>query len=341
MPSVLSNFVALRKNRGDILDPVTRRTALEMIQGILNRYNFDEFNNSYESFVNHLLDYDDPHHVTDTSFFNDVIEATYAIYVKMTNSPLDEVSFRSEIVNSARFLELIRRIVLNRYLYNLVKNPDGSVPQSATVILNRDWPFFSVDYAPVTITFGSGIVDEDAFIALGIGANTGPAPIIFNADGLMVEYASVAPMVHISPQTPWFSSILSPGEYFVDLHLSSNDFVMTMEVDNTPAVKTAIASLLNGTDTFTVSVNPDRSVDLELNGTPLSPSRPCSQGAFQIEFSRDGTIELITWNNGSFVTTTVSVSPLDVFLSGRVSLPVTPQFSTTFGFRKLTIGRYL
>ena len=68
MTSVLSNFLTIRRTRGDVLDPVSFRTAVDMIRGIMKKYNYAELTTDYQSFLAHIINYNDPHHDLNTDF---------------------------------------------------------------------------------------------------------------------------------------------------------------------------------------------------------------------------------------------------------------------------------
>jgi hypothetical protein len=341
MPSILNNFVALRKTKGDVLDPTSHRTIVEMILGILKRYNFDEFNAAYQSFIDHLLDFNDPHHVADASFIDEIIERTYVIYTKMTATPLNETDFRNQIVPSVGFLELIRRIVLNRYLYDKIKNTDGTVPASVTTTLSREWGHVSSTDVPVTFSFGSQLANEDAFIARGWGINAVPFPVVFNANDLQPPLPQSQCIVHISPQFPYFGSFDSSSGYLVALLSASNDLSIALRLNGAPEVSTVVLSLLNGTQTLSVEANPNRTLSLKLNSVVLNPPISGNQGVFFISLTRQGQIEVSALTDGNFSSTfiTADFSNVSAFVSALITANLSDVFTSSFGILELTISR--
>lgn len=339
MPSVLKNFVALRKNKGDVLDPASHRTIVEMIIGILRRYDFEEFNDVYTSFTNHLLDFDDPHRVTETSFLDEAIEKIYSIYVKMTDSPVTEISFRSDIVPSVAFLELIRRIVLNKHIYNRIKNNDGSVPATVSITLSREWGHLSSPTTPVVLSFGVTLPDEDAFLAKGWNTNSTPIPVIFNADNIQPIFPKNNCVFHVSSQTPYFGSLGSGDEYLAPLQISSNDIVIGFEVKSAPSLSTVMFSLLNGVDTLSIAMTASRSVELRLNNTLLHTAISCNEGECVISLSRLGAIVVSARNNGRFVDTPIAsdFNNVEPFISAMIKVGISSAFTDNFGIQELTI----
>jgi hypothetical protein len=341
MPSILNNFVALRKTKGDILDPASHRTIIEMILGILKRYNFDEFNTVYQSFIDHLLDFNDPHRVSDASFLEEIIERTYDIYTKMTATPVSELVFRSDIVPSIGFLELIRRIVLNRYLYDRIKNVDGSVPATCTVTLSSEWGHLVSDNVPVTFSFASQLADEDAFIASGWGVNSTPIPVVFNADTLQPVIPQSQCIFHLSPQVPYFGSFDAISGYPIALSSVSNDLSLVLCINGYPILPTIVISLLNGEQTITLIVNPDRALEIRLGTLLLNAPIPCSEGVYNITMTRNGTIEIACQDNGIFESTflTVDFSNVSPFVTALISAPLSDIFTQAFGIQDLTVSR--
>lgn len=339
MTSILNNFVAFRKRRGDILDPTSFRTVVEMINGILKKYNFDGFNESYQQFIAHLLDYDDPHHFTDNDFLDEIIERTHGIYTKMLPSPLSLEDFKTTIVPTIAFLELIRRIVLNYYLYTQIKNIDGSVPSTVSVILTRDWNHTPSVQSPVTLSFGSVLADEDAFIRKGWNGNSSPVPAIFTALDLDTEVPLSVPMFHSSKASPHFLATGSDVNYPVSIFGSSNDLTISFQVKSAPTVKTSLLTLNNGTDVFTIAMNPDRSLELRLGTTIIVASLPCNEGSAVISLTRDGIVTARPRHNGVFGTNQYAVdfSTVAVFISATIGLGLENLFTQDFSFSNVSI----
>lgn len=341
MPSVLNNFVALRKTKGDVLDPTSHRTIIEMILGILKRYNFDEFNATYKDFIDHLLDFDDPHHTAETDFSDEIIARTYGIYVKMTATPVSEAVFQSDIVPTIGFLELIRRIVLNRYLYDRIKNPDGSVSSTVSVTLSGEWGHNVSGTTPVLLNFGSSMSDEDAFIARGWGVNATPIPVVFNANNLITEIISSQCIFHISPQVPYFGAFETSNSYPVALTSASNDLSILLRITGSPVIPTVVLSLLNGVNTFSVTINPNRTIELRLGSTLLHTAINCNEGVYVITMTRTGSIEVTTRHNGVFTSTSITAdfSTVTAFVTALIGAKVSSVFSTAFGIDELTVSR--
>lgn len=343
MSTVLKNFVTIRKNRGDVLRPAEFRSIVEMIRGILRQYDYSGFNEAYQEFMDHLANHHDPHKVTQTSFAGQIIERTYDVYVKMTQFPLTREQFDETIVPTLGFLELIRRIALNRYLYNQVKNTDGSVPQTATVYLSEDWGHNVRPNVPITLSFGSPLADENAFLTKGWETNPNTTPIraIFNASNLTLDLPQSSVIFHTSSSSPYFNVDGGSSGYPISLFGSSNDFSIDLSVTGSPTTKTTLLSMLNGTVTFTIAMTPTRAIELKFGSTVLVAAQPCIDGHFTLKMRNDGFIQLTVVNNGVITISNymVDFSTTVPFISGIIGAPMESLFNSTFGIRELNITK--
>lgn len=339
MVAVLADFVTIRKTRGDVLRPAEFRSIVEMIRGILTQYDYSGFNEAYQDFLKHLEDYDDPHHVTNTSFAAEIIERTHAIYTKMTASPLSLEDFQEQVVPTLGFVELIRRIVLNRYLYDQVKNTDGSVPANATVYINNDWGHNIAPNTPVTLSFGSVLADETAFLAKGWTTNTTPIPVVFNANNLDVEIPHREVVFHTSSTSPYYAIDDTGSGYPISLFGSSNDFCIDIVTIGSPISKIALFTMLNGTNIFTISMNTNNSVELKFDSLVIADSLPCNDGKIYVTMSRNGTISVRVSNNSIWTTNSyqLTFSNVGAFITGIVGSQLESLFGGRFGIRELTI----
>lgn len=339
MAATFKNFVAIRKNRGGILNPAEFRSIVEMIRGILEKHDYSGFAEDYNLFLDHLADFNDPHHTTENSFYEEVIERVHAIYQKMTATPMSLEDFKADIVGSIAFLELLRRIVLNRYVYDKVKNPNGSVPAQISIALGPDWSYATSLDTPITTSFGSILADEDAFLRRGWDNPATPVPIVFNADNLILDLPESSVVFHTSSASPYFSAENNSESYPINLFGASNDFTLTIRTTTVPSAKTTVFSMMNSTSTLSIAYSPDRTVELRFGSNILIAAAPCNGGVMWFEFTRGGSVKLTTVHDGKLVEQTVSLgaTPVRAFTTGMVMAPVERTTGSVFGLRELTV----
>ena len=340
MTTVLKNFVTIKKTRDDVLSPTEYRTIVEMIKGISKKYGYTNLIKDYEKFVNHIEDLNDPHHDSEINFIDEIIQKTHAIYVNMTGSPYNLDDFTTNIACNIEFIELLRRIFLNRYLYDQVKLPNGSVPTSATVSLSKEWGINSFPNTPVTLTFGSGISSEIDFIRLGWNANTSPIAVIFNAVNLYKADVSLFPVFEVFSEMEAISQsdIFTP--ITVPLDLVSNDLTVKLHVVGSTTSVVSLFSLNNGFDNFDISLNLNQHVLVKLNNNILiQTTNPISDGKIVFSMNRTGVVYLQTIQGGIDITQSSIFSftndnPVSIGVIGinyeNVALP-------GFGLRSLSI----
>jgi hypothetical protein len=340
---IINNFVALRKTRGDILTPVQFRSAVEMIQGIVRSGTYDTFRDDYKLFLAHLLDFNDPHHDADPKFFDEIVMRIYAIYLQMTPQPLAYAAFSTEVAGTPKLFELMRRIMLNRLLYNQIANPDGSVPETVTVYLGEDWNISDIPVPVLTVSLPAGILNETQFIQTGWKGNTTPTPIIFNANTLSFQKATLPIIFETSATVQYLSSDDTGSGYPVILQSASNDLSLRLDVSGAPDVPIKLFSLLNANTNLSVWMNSVKNVQLVVNGTPV---------AGDTVYADDGKITVILRGDGSArlrgrhtnVITQVDYpslfsGPITPFTSALLSVPLSPPTGGSFGLRNCVIYR--
>lgn len=340
MTTILKNFVTVRKTRGDILNPAEYRSIVELIRGILKRYDFTGLNNDYLKLLAHIVNYTNPHEDDSSDFFEVIVEKTYAIYVNMLHSPLSLAQFKTDIVPTIGFIELIRRILLNRYLYDSIKNPNGSVPQTASVRLTNDW-IDGVQATPRTLSFGStSLLTEVDFIRLGWNGNSTPFPVIFNAS-FLTKSSKWLPLLFCTSSSAQFLTHTDLGSGFsTPLSLTSKEMTINLWVIGTPSVATPIFSIGNSFDTLRVIVNPDRKIVVSLNNVTLIQTAVGSDdGKIQITVDDSGRIYLKTTQEGNEFSQTGSAVFTNTvgFTSCAVTIPYENLITPVFGLRTLYI----
>lgn len=340
MTTILKDFVTVRKTRGDILNPAEYRSIVELIRGILKRYDFTSLNNDYLRLLAHIVNYTNPHEDDTSDFFEIIVEKTYAIYVDMIQEPLSLAQFKIEIVPTLGFIELIRRILLNRYLYDSIKYPNGSVPSTVTVKLTNDW-FDGVQSTPLTLSFGdTDLLNEVDFIRLGWNGNSTPFPVVFNA--LFLTSATKALTLLFC--TSSFAQFLTPTDlgsgFTTPLSLTAREMTINLSVIGTPAVNTSIFSISNSFDTLRVVVNANRNVVVLLNNTPLvQTTNVTTDGNIQVAITKTGRLSLKTTQNGMRTSQTVDIEfTNDIMFTGcAVTIPYENLITPIFGLRSLSI----
>lgn len=339
MVSIINNFVSVRKNRGDLMNPAEYRSILEMVNGILAQYDLATLNSTYKQLLDHLADYHDPHHVTQQNFSDQLITSIYKIYATMTGSPVTEDVFRTTILPTAGFIELLRRIMLNRILYDQVKNPDGTVNATVTAYIGPEWGNLYLPKTKVTLSFGTTLPNEAAFIARGWNTNTTPRPIIYNANDLAITMISSNVIFHTSRTSEYLLVGGTGTSYPVTLYGSSNDFTLRLRIIGNPLTKTDVFYFTSGANSFYISMFPDRSVEIRLNAQIIATGVPCNDGQLSFNMKGSGFLILMTSHNSVFTTNNyfIDLSTVGVFATGIVNVPLEDFFATTFGIRSLTI----
>lgn len=340
MTTILKDFVTVRKTRGDILNPAEYRSIVELIRGILKRYDFTSLNNDYLRLLAHIVNYTNPHEDDTSDFFEIIVEKTYAIYVDMIQEPLSLAQFKIEIVPTLGFIELIRRILLNRYLYDSIKYPNGSVPSTVTVKLTNDW-FDGVQSTPLTLSFGeTDLLNEVDFIRLGWNGNSTPFPVVFNA--LFLTSATRA--LSLLFCTSSFAQFLTPTDlgsgFTTPLSLTAREMTINLSVIGTPTVNTSIFSISNSFDTLRVVVNSNRNVVVLLNNTTLVQTvNGTTDGNIQVAITKTGRLSLKTTQNGIKTSQTVDIEFTNdiVFTDCAVTIPYENLTTPIFGLRSLSI----
>lgn len=331
----LKNFVTVRKTRGDILSPAAYHSTVAMIQGMLKQFDFADFSTAYRSFLNHLVDYNDPHQTIHTDFFPQIIARTYGIYALMTASPVDQPTFTNTIAKTPAFLELLRRIVLNRHVYNKVKNGNGSVNATVSVFLGPDWHPVLDPNTALTLTFGGPLATEADFIRSGWLQPTTPIGVVFTANNLTPMEPIWEEVFHTSPEIPYFAGLGVTANYIVGLNSSSNDLRVYTQLDGTSLADKIVYKLNNQTQTLVVTYTADGKVSLKLGAAAVGTNLPCNDRRFWLTFVNPGTVSVAVEHNG--VVTTSSFT-LPGAVSPFTQLQVVQANTNVFSPANLAIG---
>lgn len=339
MVSVVKNFVTVRKTRGDVLRADEYRTIVEMIKGILKNYKFLELSQNYKAFVDHVNDFNNPHHNPNITYFDEIVERTYGIYVHMLEDPLSLEEFKIQIVPTVGFIELVQRIVVNRYLYDQVRKWDGSVPTKSFVNLADDWGIQQSRMSPFPVTFKSGLTNETAFIEEGYKDNTSPIPTIADAQGLVSDKRTLPVLFETSSSIPfWFNTTSPPNT--APLRLLNNDLTIRLLVVERPSSAQPLFTLSNDTATLSVVMRPDRFLEVVYNDDVIAVTdEPADEAELEFTLSDSGFYTLDSSAGGQ---PNITAGIIDDFTPDRftqVSVNVRPEslFDLRFGLRYLTI----
>jgi hypothetical protein len=339
MTTVLNNFVVVKKTRGDVLNPAAYRSTVEMINGIIRQGDYLGFKEAYSLFLEHILDLNDPHETTDAGFLDEIIEYTYNIYVDMTPTPLDEEEFRTFIVPSITFLELLKRIFLNKWLYLRIRNTDGSVPESFTTKLSEDWDLNVNLNTDVEYSFSSAIPNEKAFIRSGWVDPTTPRAIVFNALDITTEFEKYDTVFHTSPASPYETITGTTFGYPVTITGSSNDLKVKISVNKAAAQNTTLVSLLNVNRTLTISMSSSSTITVALGTTVIFNNVACEDGKLILSINKTGLFQLTVSNNSVYTTTTntVNLDTVGILTTALIGIPLENVFTSSFGAKDITI----
>lgn len=335
MVSTIEKFVTVRKTRGDVLRPEEYRSVVDMIRGVLKNYKFLELVRNHKALKDHIADRNNPHHNPNITYFDEIVESTYAIYVQMTDEPVSLAEFKTDIVPSASFIELVRRIVLNRYLYNQVKRWDGSVLKSNEAVLGNDWDTDASRTSPVLIDFNETIVDENAFRqsnAQGEGNR-----FVLNAQSLTTARTLLPVIFETSSTVPYMGN---PADNSVTLPLVSNDLTVKMLLIDAPTSETTFLSLTNSVDTFVFKMRPDRTVSVLFNDeTIIELTNGIDEHEIEFSVNSAGLYTLQTQSYGNPLISVGGVTfRTDVKLTQCVvGTEVESLVNRTFSHRYLTI----
>jgi hypothetical protein len=287
MTTTLKNFVTVRKTRGDVMSPAEYRTIVESIRAIVKKYNFAGLSRDYRALLAHLINFDNPHQDDLINFLEEIIVKTYAIYINMTPTPLTIAEFREQIVPNMSFIELIRRIVMNRYLYDQVKTENGNVPSGANVYVSDDWQT-GITAGTMFVGFGNNVIDEVAFLRLGWNANTTPIPLIFNAIDLYIPSNDLPIVYDTTSDTRDLTDQQITANAPVELFVGSNNLTVQFHVLNAPPSAKTVFTLRNSVDTISVRIDTNKSISVIQNGIPLITTQPdLSDGKVSLLISAD------------------------------------------------------
>jgi hypothetical protein len=338
MSSIISNFVTVQKKTLDVLPAPQYRSTIEAIQALLKHYKFKEFKDNYTELLRHIVNYSTPHHEDKINFFDEIVSRVYNIYINMLSTPLSLDDFKTTIVPTPAFVELIRRIVLNRYLYDQVKLPSGKVTTTAAAYLNDEWGLASKS-GLINLSFGENINSEVDFIKLGWNGNTTPIATIFSAESLLPTIKKLPVFFETSSASPSFESGGTAKGFSFPLDGLSNDFTVDLKVRGYPFVTTTLLTLRNQYDVFTLDMDNKGFVTLYLDGVVQCKTlNPVVSGNIQLSVTGRGYVFL---NSLSPILVAKQKSPFWVLREAslttcEIGIEYENLFKLGFGLRELT-----
>jgi len=286
-----------------------------------------------------LLDFNDPHNVTDVGFLEEIIEYIYSVYINMTPTPLSEEDFRILIVPNISFIELMKRAFLNKWLYLKIRNIDGSIPQEFTIKLSEDWSFNTDPNEEVTYTFPIALTDEISFIRSGWNNVTTPRATVFNALDLTSEFDRYDTVFHTCVSSPYETVTGSAFGYPVTITGSSNDFMIKVSTNKAPSQTTTLISLLNVNNTLTVRMTSTSAITVMLETTTIFNNVICNDCKFILTVNKNGLFQLITSNNGAYTTTsnTINLTSVGILTTALIGIPLMNNFDGSFGAKEISV----
>lgn len=335
MRGVIDGFTMVRRTTGDILNPTQYRTILEMVRGIISKYNLTQINASYVAFLDHIVNYNDPHEVTQGGYSAEILDRLYATYTNMTTSPLSRDDFDTEIVPTLSMLELIRRVALNQILYDSVKNADGSVDQATTVTLGKDWGFAIP--RQVTLTLPYAAVDEAAFVAFGRAGTATPAGIIASANDLTPVVPERVCVFHTSLTSPYFAIDTDHAPYAIALDIASNDLTIELETRGAPLLRTEVLRFTGVGNTLSIYRGTSGVVEVVYNNQTVLSVTADDTGVCSFSITRAGVVTIDTPTGP--VSQTLSPIPIPVFSALQIGIDLWEIGSTAFSLAEATIYR--
>lgn len=338
MTASLVNFITINKNRGDLLRPEAFQTINEMILGMYKENHYQSVKANYALFVDHVVNYDDPHKTA--QYFNThvIIQSVYDVYTDMIVNPLSFEDFLVQIYGTNSYIELIRRIVLNRYIYNKVKNTDGSVPTSKTIYLSRD---YTTTPGNVTLTFPSGINNESDFVRLSTGVNSSPISVIRSAEDLNPTLPNLPLIYSLSSSNADYRAIPYDVVFNTSLGL-----ILSISLSGIPGSDTTIARLLRYrsplNDYLDVIMTSGGNINLVRNGDlVLNSNISCSDGKFVISLQPRGVLTILTSSGGILSTKNLASYYEQNAIMSALRISTNPEnlFIPNFGIRNLTLHK--
>lgn len=292
MVSIIENFVTVRKNRHDVLNPTQYRSIIEMIRALLK--NVDGLKSATPLINAHVNDLNDPHD-EGRIVKESITSFIYDIYSKMTLTPMSLIDFKTFVVPSLDFLELLRRIGLNRYLYNDISDVDGSVPSSVSAVLGLDWEYLNTPLISILLSFDTPIDNEDDFIQY----RSDSVPI-FDSDFDQIKLDDRRILFETSSASPYNDISNTSIEYSKDIYLVKNSLTAYVRFVYSPTNVTPIVSFNTSSGSVILQVNPDKSLDLIVDSNNvITDTVISSDGAILVNIIKNDRIQIIT-NTGIY-----------------------------------------
>lgn len=331
MTSIVKNFVTIKQKEPDVLSRVAYRSTVEALIPLIN--DFQKFNSVSDKFINHLTDTDDPHD-EGKALFVEIIGRVYEIYVKMTLSPVSFNDFKTDILPTLNFVELIRRVTINRYLYNQVKALDGSVGTAANAVIGKDWDVSLSPMIPTTVDFPLATANENEFIETSTQSLSNGHNRVYDANfdvyapsgDILFQTSSTLPYLNgvsddyvstyyylttevneflnteeneffISEAKNYITSdILQANRHFIKHYFDGIN--IRIETVYNPIVDTDIISIGNANGNITLRKNADSTLDLYVNSVRVSSeSITSNDNVVWLSFKTDDNISVVTQND--------------------------------------------
>ena len=93
----------------------TMTSACAIINGLIEKLDLDRFMAYVDTMNAHIARGDNPHHNHIVDIKDQLNDFLYSEYSKITTTPLDKATFTSTIFDTGAIIELMRRLILNRF----------------------------------------------------------------------------------------------------------------------------------------------------------------------------------------------------------------------------------
>ena len=368
MAAVIENFTTVRKTRGDILKPNEYTTIVNSLITIMRENHYTSITQAYNHLLCHIAQVNntdvelvisanpavsetvnrdktfgaagnpiatqDPHKTPD-ALLPTIMDQIYAYYTTTSSLPMSQNDFNNKIVGTPLFLEVIRRCILDNYLYEQVADSQGFVPINATVSLTLDYGNRVYIQAPVTLTIpsgasvqvttlttellstlttetGSSLITEGSstpaisFNQLGFGDNTSFYATILNNNDFDISDQDLPVVFSVSQSSIFLIDGDVGNGYTVPVQGCSSSFSAAVAIAGIPTGETTIFGMGNTTNLITVTLDSSLNLRIYRNSVLVSQVTPCIDGYFRITYTKNGKITFDVKNNNLTTSTTIT-----------------------------------
>jgi hypothetical protein len=308
MSTILKDWVAVNNNHGDLLKPETYTDVVTILSDVHEKHN--SFKVKASLFTDHGVDYDDPHKDS-ASVTNLVLDKVYGTYNQMVTTPVSRITYDTTVGSGYLLLEVLRRVQLNRMLYNSVTNANGLVPRNI-------YPSVSIDYRHCdnperneSLVVGTWLVTEQELYRLPFSTTLTDKRYIQHCDDVLPleQWNAIFSTSSTSP-------FMIPGDLSMGFTTQIEGSLDRLSVDLTyigyPPERSTIVTFSNGTRTIDIGVDQDRKLSILFDGSEQTDPDGVftNDGRLVLELTPDGTLTYTVINEGIVSTHTTNVGPV-------------------------------